>query len=101
MEANGVGQSEALREARLQAWEKRRTTTNEESATTAQLKFIGDLGGTVASGATKDEAAELIGRLLAEGDAPRSSPSILPRSPKKSDDAKLHEAVAGHQIKSG
>lgn len=100
MDANEVGQSEASREARLQDWEKRRTSTNEESVTKAQLKFIEDLGGTIASGATKYEASELIGRLLAKGDAPQSSPSILPRSPKESDDAKLHEAIAGHQIKS-
>lgn len=101
MEASEAAESEASREAKRQNLEKRRSRPTDDVATEAQMKFIEDLGGTISVNATKHEASELIGRLLAERDASESPPPLLPRSSKKPDDSKLREAIADHQIKAG
>ncbi len=101
MEAREEAESEASREAKRQVWESRRTSGAEESPTKAQLKFIEDLGGTVSPDATKRDASETIGRLLAERESSESEPPGSPQSAKKATDEKLHQALAGHKVKEG
>jgi len=102
IEANEAAESEASRETRRQNLERRRAPKTDDSATMAQVKFIEDLGGTIPTGTTKDEASELIGRLLAEREeGAGNSDSSSPPPSKKTGDTKLMKALDAHKIKPG
>jgi hypothetical protein len=102
LEAREAIESEASLETRLLDSAKRRAHATDDNATAAQLKFIGELGGTVSNDLTKHEASEEIGRLLAEREeSEETSNTANPPVPENARDAKLMKAIAGHEKRSG
>jgi hypothetical protein len=93
---------EQTREAKRIQSERKRESGSIETVTKAQMKFIEDLGGAISMSASKDDASELISRLLAEQDL--DSPAVpLPDTTRsaRDHDVKLKNAIAGHEPKPG
>ena len=89
--------TESERESERLNFEKRQAVQKSEKPTEAQLKFIADLGGSLPLNATKQNASELIGQLLAERDEAEPAPSKPVRTKGKADDTALHKAIAAHK----
>ena len=95
LEAIEAAESEESREAKRQSLERLRAPQSEEGMTKAQAKFIEDLGGSISINASKHEASELIGSLLAERE---DEPPVIAN---RGSDGKLKDAIAAHQAKPG